>query len=113
KMKPRIEECTVSLLNFVIGVQAPFTMVESSWFHEMMSTLDPCYVPPTRTYIKERIMSQFQAQRLDFLVTKHQLGYMFLNKDEWKNIDVIISLLYSILQATELLSSSSYPTMSD
>ncbi|CAG8595930.1 11338_t:CDS:2, partial [Dentiscutata heterogama] len=123
----RIEEYTVSLLKFVIGVQAPFTMVESPWFYEMMSTLDPHYVSPTRTYIKEQIMSQFQAQReklnqlcndmnindkiISLMTDNHSTMILCgdLLEREWNEF----GLLYPILQATELPSSSFYPTMSD
>ncbi|CAG8627889.1 2722_t:CDS:2, partial [Scutellospora calospora] len=50
---------------------------------------------------------------LNLLVTKYKLRDIFLNNDEFKEIDDLLNLLYPILEATVLLSSSSYPTMSD
>ncbi|CAG8556694.1 12793_t:CDS:1, partial [Dentiscutata heterogama] len=42
----------------------PFKIVENPWFHKMISALDSRYVPPTRIYIKEKLISQFKDQKI-------------------------------------------------
>ncbi|CAG8822743.1 17991_t:CDS:1, partial [Gigaspora margarita] len=51
----------------------------------------------------------------DLLVIAHknQLNYTYSNDYKWESINIIIDLLHPVLEATEYLSSSSYPTISD
>ncbi|CAJ0826172.1 8886_t:CDS:2 [Entrophospora sp. SA101] len=51
---------------------------------------------------------------LDILVAKNrELGIFYIQDNEWQNIENIIQLLEPIFLATEILSSSTYPTISD
>ncbi|CAG8684620.1 24787_t:CDS:1 [Dentiscutata erythropus] len=51
----------------------------------------------------------------DLLVTVHknQFNFTYLNDSEWERINTMIDLLHPVLEATEYLSSISYPTISD
>ncbi|CAG8649885.1 4469_t:CDS:1, partial [Scutellospora calospora] len=51
--------------------------------------------------------------KLDFLATKHKLRDIFLNKDKFKEVDDLLNLLYYIHEATILLLSSLYSTISN
>ncbi|CAG8516217.1 9067_t:CDS:1, partial [Scutellospora calospora] len=50
---------------------------------------------------------------LDLLATKHKLRDIFLDEDEFKEVDNLLNLLYPILEATILLSSCLYLTISN
>ena len=53
-------------------------------------------------------------EELDFLVCSNkQLENAYLNDNEWKQVESIIVLLEPMYKATKILSSSSYPTVSD
>src|SRR6266511_4929301 len=62
------------------------------------------------------MLEKFKRMRkeLDFLVysNKH-LETAYLNDDEWKQVRSMIILLELMYKATKILSSSSYPTVSD
>ncbi|CAG8830309.1 28965_t:CDS:2, partial [Racocetra persica] len=52
---------------------------------------------------------------IDLLVTAHknQLNHTYSSNNNWERIKTIIDLLYPVLEATEYLSGSSYPTIFD
>jgi hypothetical protein len=52
---------------------------------------------------------------LEFLVIKNKnyLENLWLNEEEWKNVDSMIELFEPIFQATNLLSTNTYPVISD
>ncbi|CAG8687021.1 5504_t:CDS:1, partial [Ambispora gerdemannii] len=51
---------------------------------------------------------------LNFLVASNKnLESLYLNDTEWNDIDSIIELLEPMFKATKILSSSTYPTISD
>ncbi len=51
---------------------------------------------------------------MDILVAKNQnLTKIYLQEEDWLKINNIINLLESIFITTEVLSSSTYPTISD
>src|SRR6266498_4462585 len=53
-------------------------------------------------------------EELDFLVCSNKhLETAYLNNDEWEQVRSMIVLLEPIYKATKILSSSSYPTVSD
>src|SRR6266498_5375579 len=54
------------------------------------------------------------CEELDFLVCSNKhLEIAYLNDDEWKQVRSMIVLLELMYKATKILSSSSYPTVSD
>ena len=62
------------------------------------------------------MLEKFKRMReeLDFLVCSNkQLENAYLNDNEWKQVESIIVLLEPMYKATKILSSSSYPTVSD
>ena len=53
-------------------------------------------------------------EELDFLVCSNkQLETFYLNENEWNQVQSMIVLLEPMYKATKILSSSSYPTVSD
>src|SRR6266498_1084322 len=62
------------------------------------------------------MLEKFKRMRkeLDFLICSNKhLETAYLNDDEWEQVRSIIILLEPMYKVTKILSSSSYPTVSD
>ncbi|CAG8692033.1 3156_t:CDS:2, partial [Cetraspora pellucida] len=127
------KECFDSIFNLIIGDQLPFSFIEHPLVIKMLNVYDPRYVLLSRKYLTKVTISRFEAcstrwnstyrmlcrfkemqDELTLLKTAYQeLESSYPNKEEWKSIDNLIYLLEPMLDATEMLSKSSYPTISD
>ncbi|CAG8627487.1 3060_t:CDS:2 [Acaulospora morrowiae] len=103
--------CAAHILNIAVnhGMQLQTTLIEKENYITPKIDIITCW---NSTYDMLYRFKQMRAE-LDLLVTKHHFEYIFLNQNEWKQINTIIELHYPILEATILLSSSSYPIISD
>ncbi|CAG8588253.1 11996_t:CDS:2 [Dentiscutata heterogama] len=98
------KECFDAVLNLVVCCQLPFAIIENSWFQQMVTIFDPRYKLPSRQYIKKEIMHWFKTR---YELVAKELGSLT------KVVDNMVELLEPMLVATELLSSSSYPAISN
>ena len=83
---------------------------------EKIPELKPDLDVETRWNSTYLMLNKFHRMRniLDILVAKNrELGIFYIQDNEWQNIENIIQLLEPIFIATEILSSSTYPTISD
>ncbi|CAG8474983.1 3253_t:CDS:2 [Cetraspora pellucida] len=131
----RKKECFDSIFNLIIGDQLPFSFIEHPLVIKMLNIYDPRYVLLSRKYLTKvtissklildvatqwnstyRMLCRFKEMQdeLTLLKTAYQeLESSYPNKEEWKSIDIMIYLLEPMLDANEMLSKSSYPTISD
>ena len=60
----RIKDCNDALLNFIIGYQLPFAIVNNKWLDEFCKTLDLRYRLPSRQYVQKQIINNFENRRM-------------------------------------------------
>src|SRR6266542_6088700 len=75
----RVKDCLDATIDFIVGSQMPFSIVDSSWFKKLCSVLDQRYVLPSRQYLQQQILNRFAnhhslvADELERLSTKVSL----------------------------------------
>ena len=50
----RVKDCTNATIDFVVGSQMPFSIVESSWFKKLCNILDQRFILPSRQYLQNK-----------------------------------------------------------
>ena len=82
-----MKECLSATIDFIVGSQMPFSIVDSSWFKKLCNILDQRYVLPSHQYLQQQVLNKFAnhrslvANKLETLLTK-----VSLTADIWTSI---------------------------
>lgn len=79
-------EFTDSILNMIVTDMSPLSMVEDEGFQRMISTFNPRYALPSRTYFMKMMEKKYEAIKAKLKNTLKEIDSIALTTDIWTSI---------------------------